>query len=86
MLMCLEKRLLFRVLENYENTLFNFLFYCLLVNVFTVTELSLVLDFYCIFFGVHIGKAVLQQFRSFDHNMSLHGSTGKDVVSNFGIF
>ena len=84
--MCLEKRLLFRVLENYENTLFNFLFYCLLVNVFTVTELSLVLDFYCIFFGVHIGKAVLQQFRSFDHNMSLHGSTGKDVVSNFGIF
>ena len=43
MLMCLEKRLLFRVLENYENTLFNFLFYCLLVNVFTVTELSLVI-------------------------------------------
>lgn len=55
--MCLEKRLLFRVLENYENTLFNFLFYCLLVNVFTVTELSLVLRFYYIFFGVHIGKA-----------------------------
>lgn len=55
--MCLVKRLLFRVLENNENTLFNFPFYCLLVNVFTVTELSLVLAFYYILFGVYIGKA-----------------------------
>lgn len=71
MLMCLVKRLLFRVLENNENTLFNFPFYCLLVNVFTVTELSLVLAFYYIFFGVYIGKAFWDTWTCYSSSVRL---------------